>query len=167
MQKLLRKADTAVTSKPSPPKKTEVNIPIDTANLTIQQRIALMKGKSMGGLEVTAQGHSSLSDQKTNAPSPPMKPKIPPKQATPQTPLKPPSASSLSAPDGIRRYPGYDHVTIRKDTEVVQKSSAAMVTSCKKYCRLLVHVTLLHVTVRSGFLSAVLSKFFTHVRPLM
>ena len=142
MQKSLKRIGSPVANKPKPPdKKPQVNV--NTAGLTIQQRIALMKGQNVGGVEVLG-SHShhsesqpmptpSSSHSRANAPSNPVKPKIPPKKASPQTPLKPPSVASLSAPDSARRYPGYDMVTIRKEPHGMSSpSSGSMVTSSIK-----------------------------------
>lgn len=95
------------SNKPKP-SQSPVSVPTDTSNLSIQQRIALMKGKSVGGLEIQVggtpktpmkpnlaakQAHSSISTQK---PSLPMKPQA--NHLTPNKPMIPGSPRSPGSP---------------------------------------------------------------------
>lgn len=65
--------------------KSKVHIPTNTSNLSVQERIALMSGKSIGGL-IIKNDYKPLTPPKPKAASRSLPPS---KQNKPQTPLKP------------------------------------------------------------------------------
>lgn len=130
-QHSLKSVKPPLSAKPKPPDKPKV---IDTSNLTIQQRIALISGKSKGEAEVTttlSPTHHSNTAPDTHsklagAPPLPLKPRYQPKTIPPQTPLKP--SAAMSALGTQRKHAGYDLVPVRKETEVSSSEPVAMVT---------------------------------------
>lgn len=115
MQKSLKKVKPPLPGRPKSPE-TPAVMPQNTANLTIQQRIALMKGKSAGGIEISSSPSPPPPSAKPSLGGShpmPIKPQTPPKKTAPPTPMKP-------NPSGPRKTPvGYDTVPIRNQQEAV------------------------------------------------
>lgn len=130
-QHSLKSVKPPVTAKPKPPDKPKV---VDTSKLTIQQRIALISGKSKGEAEVTTTPgpthHSNTAldthSKLAGVPPLPLKPRPQPKTTLPPTLLKP--SAAMSALGTQRKHAGYDLVPIRKETEVSSSEQVVMVT---------------------------------------
>ncbi|XP_053407693.1 cell surface glycoprotein 1-like isoform X2 [Mercenaria mercenaria] len=111
---------------PSVRNETKVHIPTDTSHLTIQERIALMKGQPVVG-HLTQNGPKPVTPMK---PEMATKPTPPAKPTKPQTPLKPPTpvkpvkgVSSSTAPSVVAQQSATVKGYFEKPTNVEQKTS--------------------------------------------